>query len=381
MKIDRRNFVAGSAAATAAAVAAPSVLRAQGGRRSRSARSTATRRSRRSSIRTATAGRWRSSRSTPRAACWAARSRPSTATTAASRRTAVRHAGELINAEKVDLLAGGFLSNVGLAISDFANQNKRLYVASEPLTDALVWARGNRYTFRLRPSTYMQVAMLVEEAAKLPDQDLGLRGAELRVRPVVREVVQGAAEEGQAGRVSSSPSSSRRWARSTPAPPCRRWKRPSPKASSTSPSPATSSTSCARATRAGCSRAARWSSMLTGEPEYLDPLGAEAPKGWIVTGYPHAEIKTPEHTAFYDAYKAKFNDYPRLGSVVGFDTMNSIAAALAKAGDDRQREAHRRHARAEVRQRVRRRSSIAPSTINRRWAPTSAGSTSRTARA
>jgi branched-chain amino acid transport system substrate-binding protein len=72
-------------------------------------------------------------------------------------------------------------------------------------------------------------------------------------------------------------------------------------------------------------------SMLTGEPEYLDPLGAEAPRRWIVTGYPHAEIKTPEHTAFYEAYKAKFKDYPRLGSVVGFDTMNAIAAALAKA--------------------------------------------------
>jgi branched-chain amino acid transport system substrate-binding protein len=81
---------------------------------------------------------------------------------------AVRHAGDLLNAEKVDLLAGGFLSNVGLAIADFANQNKRLYVASEPLSDAVVWAKGNRYTFRLRPSTYMQAAMLVEEAAKLP---------------------------------------------------------------------------------------------------------------------------------------------------------------------------------------------------------------------
>ena len=65
---------------------------------------------------------------------------------------AVRIAGELVIAEKVDLLAGGFLSNVGLALADFANQNKRLYVASEPLTDALVWERGNRYTFRLRPS-------------------------------------------------------------------------------------------------------------------------------------------------------------------------------------------------------------------------------------
>jgi branched-chain amino acid transport system substrate-binding protein len=73
-------------------------------------------------------------------------------------------------------------------------------------------------------------------------------------------------------------------------------------------------------------------SMLTGEPEYLDPLGAEAPVGWIVTGYPQAEIKTPEHVKFRDAYMAKYKDYPRLGSVVGFDTMNSIAAALTKAG-------------------------------------------------
>src|SRR5690349_10993756 len=81
---------------------------------------------------------------------------------------AVRLAGELVNAEKVALLSGGFLSNVGLAIADYANQNRMLYVASEPLTDALVWSRGNRYTFRLRASTYMQSAMLVEEAAKLP---------------------------------------------------------------------------------------------------------------------------------------------------------------------------------------------------------------------
>ena len=26
--------------------------------------------------------------------------------------------------------------------------------------------------------------------------------------------------------------------------------------------------------------------LLTGEPEYLDPLKGEAPQGWIVTGYP-----------------------------------------------------------------------------------------------
>ena len=81
---------------------------------------------------------------------------------------ALRHAVELTSNEKVDVLAGGFLSNVGLALADHAQKNKRLFVASEPLTDAIVWEKGNRYTFRLRPSTYMQAAMLVEEAAKLP---------------------------------------------------------------------------------------------------------------------------------------------------------------------------------------------------------------------
>ena len=54
------------------------------------------------------------------------------------------------------------------AVSDFANQKKVFFLAAEPLTDAITWSKGNRYTFRLRPSNYMQAAMLVEEAAKLP---------------------------------------------------------------------------------------------------------------------------------------------------------------------------------------------------------------------
>jgi branched-chain amino acid transport system substrate-binding protein len=74
--------------------------------------------------------------------------------------TAVTVAEELIRKDKVALLMGTYLSNVGLAITDFANRNKVLFVAAEPLSDALVWEQGNRYTFRLRPSTYMQAAML-----------------------------------------------------------------------------------------------------------------------------------------------------------------------------------------------------------------------------
>jgi branched-chain amino acid transport system substrate-binding protein len=71
--------------------------------------------------------------------------------------------------------------------------------------------------------------------------------------------------------------------------------------------------------------------FLTGEPEYLDPLKDETPTGWIVTGYPWANIAIPEHEAFLKAYQAKYNDYPRLGSIVGYSTIKAAAAILAKA--------------------------------------------------
>jgi len=73
-------------------------------------------------------------------------------------------------------------------------------------------------------------------------------------------------------------------------------------------------------------------SLLSGEPEYLDPLKEEAPVGWIVTGYPWDKITTPEYKTFLDAYQRKYSDYPRLGSIVGYVTMKSVAAGIAKAG-------------------------------------------------
>ena len=81
---------------------------------------------------------------------------------------AVTAANELVSKDGVALIAGTFFSNIGLAVSDFAAQKKILFMAAEPLTDAITWSKGNRYTFRLRPSNYMQAAMLAEEAAKLP---------------------------------------------------------------------------------------------------------------------------------------------------------------------------------------------------------------------
>ncbi|KPH82317.1 MULTISPECIES: ABC transporter substrate-binding protein [Bosea] len=244
---------------------------------------------------------------------------------------AVRHAGDLINAEKVDLLSGGFLSNVGLAIADFALQNKKLYVASEPLSDAIVWAKGNRYTFRLRPSTYMQAAMLVEEAAKLPAKKWAIVAPNYEYgQSAVKwftELLKKAKPDVEFA-TPQFPALGRIDAGAT----VQALEASKPDAIFNVTFGGDLTNFVRQGNTRGLFEGRTVVSMLTGEPEYLDPLGAEAPVGWIVTGYPQADIKTPEHVKFREAYMKKFNDYPRLGSVVGFDTMNSIAAALTKAG-------------------------------------------------
>src|SRR4029079_3283190 len=72
--------------------------------------------------------------------------------------------------------------------------------------------------------------------------------------------------------------------------------------------------------------------LIDGEPEYLDTLKDETPEGWWVTGYPWSEIHTPEHRRFREAYQKRWNDYPRVGSVVGYTALHAVAEGLRKAG-------------------------------------------------
>jgi len=71
-------------------------------------------------------------------------------------------------------------------------------------------------------------------------------------------------------------------------------------------------------------------SVLTGEPEYLLPLGDETPEGWLVTGYPVGQV--PAARAFEAAYQDRFKQTPRMGSVVGYALIQSIVAGITKAG-------------------------------------------------
>src|SRR5918993_694201 len=114
--------------------------------------------------------------------------------------SATRVADELVSREGVSLLFGSFLSNVGVAMADYANQKKIVYIAAEPLTDAVTMAQGNRYTFRIRPNNFMQVGMLVDQAkasgAKrwaivAPNYEYGQSAAEVFKR-LIKERVPGA---------------------------------------------------------------------------------------------------------------------------------------------------------------------------------------------
>ncbi|MFG1479242.1 ABC transporter substrate-binding protein [Xanthobacter sp. V4C-4] len=245
---------------------------------------------------------------------------------------ALTAANELVSRDGVVLIAGGFLSNVGLALSDFAKQKKVLYVAAEPLTDAIVWSKGNDYTFRLRTSNYMQAAMLAEEAAKLPAR----RWATIAPNYEFGQSFVAVFKELLKARRPDVEFVAEQW------PPLNKIDAGPVLQAIDAAKPdailnATFAGDLVKLVREGNTRGVFKDravvSYLTGEPEYLDPLKGETPEGWIVTGYPWYAIDTPEHKAFLDAYQQLNKDYPRLGSIVGYSTVKSIGAAL-NATDD-----------------------------------------------
>jgi len=244
---------------------------------------------------------------------------------------AVTQPNELVESEQVDLLTGTILSNVGLAVADFAKQKQIYFLASQPLTDALIWDKGNRYTFRLRPSTYTQAWILAKEAAKFParrwatiapNYEFGQAAVASfkrqlkRLRPDVEFVAE-------------------QW------PPLGKIDAGAVVQAITAGNPdaifnATFGSDLAKLVREGTTRNAFANravvSILSGEPEYLAPLKDEAPQGWLVTGYPPSEIKTPAHEAFMKAYVDRFKEPPNIGALIGYINTLALAKAIETAG-------------------------------------------------
>jgi branched-chain amino acid transport system substrate-binding protein len=244
---------------------------------------------------------------------------------------AVKHAQELVESEKVALIAGTFLSNVGLAVSDWAKQNKTLFVAAEPLTEAITWSKGHRHVVRVRPNTYEQGRMLAEEAGRLPHKkwatigpnyEYGKRAWETfwerlkQLKPDAQNVGEhwptlGKLEPGAFVAAIMSQQ---------------------PEALYVSLFGSDWIAFAREATKRGLFEKTFVVGILLGEPEYIDPLKTEAPEKMLVTGYPWYDIGTAAHTDYVGRYQKRFDKPPVLGSLVGYVTYLSVFEAIRKAG-------------------------------------------------
>jgi branched-chain amino acid transport system substrate-binding protein len=244
---------------------------------------------------------------------------------------AVRAAEELVSREKVALLFGQTLSNVGLAVNDFAKRNKTVYLPAEILSDALVLDQGTKYTMRHGIGTYTMTAQLFNEAKKtapkrwalvMPNYEYGqsagacFRRFVAEQTPDAQIVVEQFPPLGKAdgGAVVEALLDA------------------NPDAIFNG----TFGTDLFKIVREGRLRGLyegrQVYSLVTGSPEWLDNMKDEAPVGWRVTGYPWQSIKTTEHTAFLDAYMKKYGTHPTRSATVGYATLIAAAALIRKAG-------------------------------------------------
>ena len=244
---------------------------------------------------------------------------------------AVKHAQELVESEKVALIAGTFLSNVGLAVSDWAKQNKVMFVAAEPLTEAVTWAKGHSHVVRLRPNTYEQGRMLAEKAARMkyvkwatigPNYEYGKRAWET-FRDRLKELKPDTQVVGE------------HWptlGKIEPGPMVTAILNQNPDALYVSLFGSDWLAFVREAQKRGLFQKTFVVGILLGEPEYIDPLKLEAPEGMLVTGYPWYDINIPAHKDWVGRYTKRTDKSPVLGSLIGYITYLSVAEAIKKAG-------------------------------------------------
>lgn len=244
---------------------------------------------------------------------------------------AVRNAEALFKTDHVDVLSGSMLSNVALAVARAAASEKKLFVVGDALSDAITLDKGNRYTFRLRPSTYMQAAMLAEVAAKLPGRRWAViapnyeygQSAVSNFKLLLKERrpdIEFVAEQWPAlGKLKAADA-------------VRVLRQARPDAIFNATFGADLRQFVEEGSRQGLFANSAVLSMSAGEA-LGDMLGQyEAVRNWTVLGYPEEQVGFAEHQRFREAYLKRFNERPHLPAIFGYSTIMAIAAGIRKAG-------------------------------------------------
>ncbi|MFJ3045715.1 ABC transporter substrate-binding protein [Herbaspirillum chlorophenolicum] len=243
---------------------------------------------------------------------------------------AARNARELVRDQHVAVLTGTMLSNVALAVAREAARGKTVLVVGDALSDAITLDKGNRYTFRVRPSTYMQAAMLAEQAARMPGRRWAVvapnyeygQSAVASFKLLLKQArpdVEFVNDQWPAlGKIKADDV-------------VRSIRQARPDAIFN----ATFGDDLQKFVQAGNRQqlfaGTRVVSMASAGAQSLDPAQSEAIRDWIAIGYPWDQIATPEHQRFLEAYLKKFNQRPQLSSIFGYTTMMAIAAGLKKS--------------------------------------------------
>lgn len=244
---------------------------------------------------------------------------------------AVKAAQDLVGKDSVLALFGAYSSEVALALSHFATDSKVPYLAVAPLSQRLTWQDESRYVFRLRASAWMQAAAVAPKAlgqrkphwaAIYNDNEsdrstvAAFKGLLKSFQPKAEFVDELAVPAGKFDAAAAVKA-----------------------LADAKPDAIFNMLSAPQLTRFVQEGNAQHLfdqrpvvSLFTGDPENLEPLGTEVPAGWIVTGYPWDAIDTPANNDFVAAYRQRYNETPRMASVLGYASMMSLAAALKRAG-------------------------------------------------
>ncbi len=243
---------------------------------------------------------------------------------------AVRLATELAARDKVDLVMGGFTSGVSLALADFANRQRIVYLATTALTGDIAGAKASRYTFSLRPSAGMQASMLLPEAIKLDRKRWAIvyphnvhdyaavasfRTRLMKAQPSVDVVYEQIVPLGQIDAYGIV-----RWLENNQV-----------QAVLSLLFGSDLREFVARGGEKNLFARVQVLNPFAGQPEDLAFLAGNVPEGWWVTGYPASDIHYGPHQRFVTQYRKRWGEPPAAASLYGYSALIAIAHALRRA--------------------------------------------------